>query len=232
MFGLRWRQGFGALSSSVLRLSSWSWVVVAWTLLSTALWLSQAADALAQAPLFALLDWQPVLWRSQPWRLWTAALVHWSGAHLLLNLLGCVALIAWGNAAGLGARQTWAWLLAWPLTLLLLATSPSLLRYGGLSGLLHAGVAIGAWALIWQCQGQRRLVGALVLAGLALKLLLEVPQLASWLGLGLNVPALPLAGAPGFAVASYAHFTGTVAGLFCAAALDLVLGLRPRRARF
>ena len=232
MFGLRWRQWFGALPGSVSRLSSWTWLVLAWALLSAALWLGQkAADALAQAPLFALLDWQPVLWQSQPWRLWTAALVHWSGAHLLLNLLGCAALIAWGNAAGLGARQTWAWLVAWPLTQLLLATAPSSLRYGGLSGVLHAGVAIGAWALIWHGRGQRRMVGVLVLAGLALKLLIEEPLLAHWLGLGVTLPPLPLAGAPGFAVASYAHFTGTVAGLACAVALDLVLGLLRRKQR-
>lgn len=212
------------------RLSSWTWLVLAWALLSMVLWLSQRAEgALTQAPLFTQLDWQPSLWQTQPWRLWTAALVHWSGVHLLLNLLGCAALIAWGNAAGVGARQTWAWLLAWPLTQLLLATAPSLLRYGGLSGVLHAGVAIGAWALVWHCQGQRRMVGVLVLAGLALKLLFEEPLLAHWLGL--NVPKLPLAGAPGFAVASYAHFAGTVAGLFCAAALDLVLALVPRKQR-
>jgi membrane associated rhomboid family serine protease len=206
--------------------------VLAWALLSTALWLGQqAADALAQAPLFALLDWQPVLWQSQPWRLWTAALVHWSGAHLLLNIFGCAALIAWGHAAALGWHQTLAWLLAWPLTQLLLATAPTLLRYGGLSGVLHAGVAIGAWALIWHGRGQRRMVGALVLAGLALKLLLEEPLLAHWLGLGLTVPTLPLAGAPGFAVASYAHFTGTVAGLACAVALDLALSRMRRKQR-
>ena len=214
------------------RLSSWTWLVLAWALLSTVLWLSQqAALSLAQAPLFTQLDWQPSLWQTQPWRLWTAALVHWSGAHLLLNLLGCAALIAWGHAAALGRRHTLAWLLAWPLTTLLLASSPTLLRYGGLSGVLHAGVAIGAWGLLWHCQGQRRRVGVLVLAGLALKLLLEEPLLAQWLGLGLNVPALPLAGAPGFAVAGYAHFTGTVAGLACAVALDLVLGLLPRKQR-
>lgn len=212
------------------RLSSWTWLVLIWALLSTALWLSQqAALSLAQAPHFALLDWQPGLWQTQPWRLWTAALVHWSGAHLLLNLLGCAALIAWGHAAALGRRHTLAWLLAWPLTTLLLASSPTLLRYGGLSGVLHAGVAIGTWALLWHCQGQRRRVGVLVLAGLALKLLFEEPLLAHWLGL--TVPTLPLAGAPGFAVASYAHLTGTVAGLACAVALDLVLALVPRKQR-
>jgi hypothetical protein len=68
----------------------------------------------------------------------------------------------------------------------------------------------------------------LVLLGLLVKLVLEVPLLAHWLGLA--AAQISLAGAPGFAVASYAHFTGTVAGLFCAAALDLVLGSRPRRA--
>ena len=217
------------------RLSSWTWLVMAWALLSTALWLSlQAQDALALEPLVALLDWQPALWQTQPWRLWTAAVVHWSGTHLLLNLLGCAALIAWGNAAGAETRQTCAWLLAWPLTQLLLATTPSLVRFGGLSGVLHAGVAIGAWALVWQGQGQRRVVGVLVLVGLALKVFVEEPLLVQWLGLNvrvldLNVRVLPLAGAPGFAVASYAHLTGTVAGLFCALALDLALGLVRRR---
>jgi len=75
------------------------------------------------------------------------------------------------------------------------------------------------------------MVGALVLAGLALKLLFEEPLLAHWLGLGLTLPPLPLAGAPGFAMASYAHFTGTVAGLACAVALDLALGLMRRKQR-
>ena len=219
-------------------LSSWTCLVLAWALLSVALWLGQQApSALAQAsrpPLFSLLDWQPGLWQTQPWRLWTSALVHWSGAHLLLNLLACAALVVWGNAAALGARQTWAWFLAWPLAQGLLATSPTspmLGHFGGLSGVLHAGVAIGAWALLWHDRGRRRAVGGVVLLGLAVKLLLEEPLLAQWLELWLEVPVpvavLPLAGAPGFAVASYAHFTGTVAGLVCAWALGLVLCVRP-----
>ncbi len=207
-------------------LSSWTWLILAWALLSWGLWLSQRnAGAWVQAPRMGLLDWQPGLWQSQPWRLWTAALVHWSGAHLLLNLLACAALVAWGNAVGVGARQTLAWLLAWPLAQLLLATTPSLPRYGGLSGLLHAGVAIGAWALVWQGPTRRRLVGAAVLVGLAIKLAFEVPLL------GRDVPALPLPDAPGFVVANYAHFTGTVAGLVCASALHLALRLGPQRAR-
>ena len=159
--------------------SSWTWLVLAWALLSCAVWLGTSGGATpAQLPLQALLDWQPALWQTQPWRLWTAAIVHWSGSHVLLNVLGCGALVAWGNAAALGARQTWAWLAAWPLTHVLLLASPALAHYGGLSGVLHAGVAIGAWTLLWQGHGQRRVVGALVLAGLGLKLVLEVPLLA------------------------------------------------------
>jgi hypothetical protein len=130
--------------------------------LSIGLWLSQrgqVAQALADAALLAQLDWRPGLWPTQPWPLWTAALVHWSDAHLVVNLLACSALIAWGNAAALGNRQTLAWLAAWPVTHVLLAGLAPLERYGGLSGVLHAGVAIGAWTLVWRGQGQRRVVG-------------------------------------------------------------------------
>lgn len=196
---------------------------MAWALLSLGVWLSQRAAsgiALADSPLLAQLDWRVPQWQTQPWRLWTAALVHWSDAHLGVNLLGCVALLAWGNAAALGRRQTLAWLLAWPLTHLLLGTDPSLTRYGGLSGLLHAGVAVGAWALVWHSLGRRRLVGALVLAGLVLKQVTEVPMLAHWFGLEPLALARALPGAPQFQVASYAHWCGVLAGVLCAAAVD------------
>jgi len=210
----------------------WTWLVAAWALLSLGLWLGlgtgrKGGTVEVPVPVLALLDWQPGLWQTQPWRLWTSALVHWSGYHLIVNLLACAALVAWGNAAALGARPTLAWLAAWPLTHLLLAMSPAVVRYGGLSGLLHAGVAIGAWALLRHGTGQRRWVGTLVLLGLLVKLVLEVPLLAHWFGLA--VPQMPLADAPGFAVASYAHLTGFVAGLACAVALDLVMGEPIRR---
>lgn len=94
-------------------------------------------------------------------------MVHRSAYHLGINLLACVALVAWGNAAGLGKRQTLAWLAAWPLTHLLLATAPALERDGGLSGLLHTGVAIGAWTLVRHRVGQKQWVGCWVLAGVA-----------------------------------------------------------------
>ena len=104
------------LARAVRRLRSWTWLVLAWALLSLALWLSQrgAPGALAEAARLAQLDWRPLLWQTQPWRLRSAALVHWSAYHLGINLLACVALVAWGNAAGLGKRQTLAWLAAGP----------------------------------------------------------------------------------------------------------------------
>jgi membrane associated rhomboid family serine protease len=209
-------------------LRSWTWLVLAWMVLSTGLWLSQrgqVAQALADAALLAQLDWRPGLWPTQPWRLWTAALVHWSDAHLVVNLLACAALIAWGNAAVLGNRQTLAWLAAWPVTHVLLAGLAPLERYGGLSGVLHAGVAIGAWTLVWRGQGQRRVVGGLVIAGLVLKQAIEVPALAQWLGLGPVVLPRALAGAPDFQVASYAHLCGVAAGVICAAAMDALVWL-------
>jgi hypothetical protein len=227
MVTLHGTQRFGALPKSLLALSPWTGLVLVWALGSAALWLGQVLGGVG-APFVVWLDWQPGLWIGQPWRLWTAALVHWSGAHLLLNLLACAVLVAWGNAARLGTRDAVAWLLAWPLTHGLLALWPTTGQwghwghFGGLSGVLHAGVAIGAWAVLRRGSGQVRWVGALVLAALGAKLLLEAPWAAPWLGMA--VLPVPLAGAPGFEVAGIAHLTGAVSGLVCAMALDLGLG--------
>ena len=83
-----------------------------------------------------------------------------------------------------------------PLTHLLLATAPALERYGGLSGLV-------------------------------LRQMLELPlmaKLANTLGLAPVVRALP--GAANFQVASYAHWSGVLAGVACAAAMDAIASLR------
>jgi rhomboid family GlyGly-CTERM serine protease len=161
------------------------------------------------ATLAAWLDWQPALALAQPWRCITAAWVHLSGQHLAGNLVGAVLVAAYGQAAGCGRRATLAWALAWPLTHAALALQPSLTHYGGLSGLMHAGVAVACWQLLRGERGQRRAVGAAVLAMMALKLLLEAP----WQG-------GPLRHEPGWdiAIAPLAHSTGALAGLLCAAA--------------
>ncbi len=159
------------------------------------------------APTSELLDWQPMLAWSEPWRWWTAALVHLSRGHLLANLAGCVVVAAFGWTARIGWRLTLAWLVAWPLGHLALLVQPQLTHYGGLSGLLHAGVAIAAAGLVWLGTGRQRWIGAAVLLGLVVKVIGERP----WLG--------PVQQWPGWdiGIAPIAHATGLAAGLICAA---------------
>jgi len=153
----------------------------------------------------AWLDWQPALWAHEPWRALSAALVHWSAQHLLANLAGCAVLALLGRAGRL--RATPAWLAAWPLTQLGLLLQPALLHYGGLSGLLHAGVAVAVVELLAR-HGRDRLLGAAIAAGLLAKLWLEQP-------LG---PALRTVPGWDIAIAPFAHLSGTLAGALSALA--------------
>ncbi|MDN3918788.1 rhombosortase [Roseateles violae] len=179
-----------------------SWTGISLTLAGLAL----AAFFFAPA---AALDWQPALWPRQPWRALSAALVHWSGQHLAANLAGCAMLALLGRQARLGARCSLAWLLAWPATqlgLLALPEPAALRHFGGLSGVLHAGVAIAALELLLRRRGRERTIGALIGLGLALKLLLEQPlgpplrTVPGW-----DIPLLP-----------FAHLSGALAGALCA----------------
>ncbi|MFY8117668.1 MAG: rhombosortase [Roseateles sp.] len=163
------------------------------------------------------LDWQPSLAWQEPWRAWSAAAVHLSPQHLLANLAGC-AVLAWvGRRAALPPRAALAWLLAWPLTQLgLLVLAPTLVHYGGLSGVLHAGAAVLGLSLLEGARPAReRHIGLALLLGLALKLALEQPLGA------------PLRQVPGWdiAIAPAAHLSGALAGAICA------LLLRPGRTR-
>ena len=101
-----------------------------------------------------------------------------------------------------GPREALAGLIALPLTQLGLLLRPDLLRYAGLSGVLHALVAIAALTLLMR-GGRERLVGAGILAGLAIKLALEAP-------LG---PALRPTPGFDFPVAPFAHLCGALAGV-------------------
>ncbi len=171
--------------------------------------LAAAAIELWTAPREAL-SWQPARALDQPWRVWSAAFVHWTPWHLGANLVGCAVVAAFGVAARVPLRAALAWLVAWPLSHAALALQPALTSYGGLSGVLHAGVAIAAWHLLRHDTGTRRAIGVAVMAGLAIKLLLEKP----W-----GAPTQQMAGWD-FAVAPLAHATGAIAGLVCAALGD------------
>lgn len=192
-----------------------------------ALWAGVCAAAAVGALLAhgvdpALLRWQPELAFRQPWRLVTAAWVHLSSQHLTANLAGTAVLAALGRAAGCDRRAAIAWALAWPLTHLGLLAQPTLMAYGGLSGVLHAGVAVVAWQLIRGGHGLRRAIGAAIAAGLTAKVLLEAP----WLG--------PLRQVPGWdiLIAPAGHASGALAGGLCALACGVGAGASrtPQRA--
>ena len=193
---------------------------------SSAAWLGLAA-LLAVAALLAwpvahtVLDWQPALAFSQPWRAFTAAAVHYSGLHLGANLLGTALVAALGVVAQVPARMVWAWAVAWPLTQFGLLIQPELLHYGGLSGVLHAGVAVASLYLVLRGQGAQRWIGAAILAGTCIKVIGETP----W--------GAPLRHGGGWdiAVAPLAHATGLIAGLLCAALAEAVAACRQPRMR-
>jgi rhomboid family GlyGly-CTERM serine protease len=183
-----------------------------WLALCAALGLGALLGWLAPA---LLLDWQPELAAGEPWRWWTAAFVHWSPGHLGSNLVGLLLVAALGHVAALPRRAAAAWLLAWPITHLGLLMQPALAHYGGLSGVLHAGAAVAGCWLLATARGRPRLLGAVLLTGLAIKILLEEP----W-----GPPLVQRAGWE-IALAPAAHATGALAGVACAA---LLLGM-PRR---
>jgi rhomboid family GlyGly-CTERM serine protease len=162
------------------------------------------------------LDWQPALALHQPWRALTAAGVHYSTQHLVGNLAGVALAGVFGVAAVVPSRLCWAWLAAWPLTHIGLLIKPELLHYGGLSGVVHAGVAAVIVDVLMKANSlKQRLVGWAVFAGFCGKLLSEAPWREA-----LRYP-------PGWdiAVAPIAHTTGALAGAVCA----LVVLMWPQR---
>jgi rhomboid family protein len=165
------------------------------------------------------IDWQPARAWSEPWRALSAVGVHYSVMHLLANLAGVVAVGALGVAARAPVASAWAWAAAWPLTQLGLLVEPALLHYGGLSGVLHAGVAVIAVQLLWAAPAPlgQRAVGAALLVGLCLKVAHEAP----WGAAPLRYPA-----GWDIAVAPIAHATGFAAGAVCAIVARLFMTRR------
>ncbi len=177
----------------------------AWLWLCALLAAGAAAVGAASLPLETLpawlhrLDWHPLGELSMAWRAFSAAWVHWSALHLGANLLGLGLLALLGSVARCGTEQALAWLLAWPLTQLGLLLQPQLTHYGGLSGVLHAGVAVAALHLMRSPnQLAARRIGMALAAGALAKVLLEQPwgpALRHWPGW--DIPIAPLAHASG-----------------------------------
>ena len=150
-----------------------------------------------------LLDWQPSKAWSEPWRGFTASVVHLSPMHLGGNLLA-LALVAWlGMAAPMPSRCTWAWLWSIPLCHLALLTQPEVLHYGGLSGVSHAGVAVVVTELLLRGRHNQQMIAAALGTGLLAKIWSESP----W-GPGLRI-------VPGWdiAVVPWGHASGVLAGV-------------------
>ena len=188
----------------------------AWCGVALALGLGSAIVAAVPSAvaLSTALDWQPALAWRQPWRAWSAAFVHYSALHLAANACGLALAAALGWTMRAPPRLALAWLAAWPLTQLGLLAQPALLHYGGLSGVLHAGVAVAALHLAWRGARGERWIGAVLLAGLALKVISEAP----W-GAPLRYPA-----GWDIAVAPAAHACGLVAGVLCVIAAEAAWG--------
>jgi hypothetical protein len=137
--------------------------------------------------------------------------VHWSEGHRWANLAGTVLVAALGWRARCDRVDSLAWFVAWPLTHLGLLLQPTLAHYGGLSGVLHAGVAVAAVSLLQRERGTRRALGAAILLGMALKIGLEQP----WQGALQRVPGWDVA------IATGAHLSGALMGAGCALAAAL-----------
>jgi rhomboid family GlyGly-CTERM serine protease len=176
-----------------------------------------AGALLAHGRLTEPIDWQPSLAFVHPWRWWSAAWVHYSNLHLVANLVGALLVAMLGVAANVSTRGAIAWLLAWPLTHLGLLMEPALAHFGGLSGVLHAGVAVVAIQLIIEGPPRRRWLGLMLAAGLFVKTLSETP----WIG--------PIQHPPGWdiGIAPLVHACGSVAGALTGA---LLVGFQRARA--
>jgi rhomboid family GlyGly-CTERM serine protease len=177
-----------------------------------AAWLAVALSLLIGSVLCLLLDagggleWRPSLLLQQPWRWWSAAFVHYSTLHWVGNFTGLALTAAFGWVSRVPLRAAVAWFIAWPLThLAFLWMAPGLLHYGGLSGVVHAGVAIVIiHMLITGTRGQRAVV-ATVGVGLLIKIATETP----W-----RAPVQHLEGWD-IGIAPIAHVTGALAGALC-----------------
>lgn len=152
------------------------------------------------------LDWQPSLAAREPWRALTAVAVHYSPLHLGANLAGALLVGALGVVARVPWRIVLAWALAWPLTQLGLLMRPELAHYGGLSGVLHAGVVAAALWLVVHDRGRRQLIGVAILGMVLIKIIGEAP----W------GPAVQTRDGWDIAIAPFAHASGAFCGLLCA----------------
>jgi hypothetical protein len=134
----------------------------------------------------------------------------------MLNLMGMAVVLWLGWRARMEAHAALAWCVAWPLTQVLLVLQPQLRHYAGLSGTVHAGVAVMA-VVLWCRRGRDRRFGVWLAGGLMLKLLSE----RAWTSATHTVEGW------NFELAPMAHVTGTVAGVLCAGLVACCVSASP-----
>ncbi|MET4578270.1 rhomboid family intramembrane serine protease [Ottowia thiooxydans] len=176
--------------------NAWPLTCTLLVLASAGLWIAAVKGVVSPQ----LLAWQPALWKSAPWTLWTAPLEHFVFAHALANNLALVLLAVLGSLVSAQPRDALALLLAWPLSTLGLLLWPEVGGYYGLSGLVHAAAAVLTLRALSSSATSR--IGQWMAIGLLLKLALE----HGW--------AMPVGfeSSWGFNVVFAAHLTGAVAG--------------------
>ncbi len=156
--------------------------------------------ALQALPLASGLEYRRAWLGEAPWRLLSAHWVHLSWPHALVNALA-LGLIAEVFSPWLSGRRLLSLLVGASLfiSVTLYFAWPSIAWYRGLSGALNAAFVAGC--VLWLASPRRygRLLPALLLAGVAIKNLIERSwtdhlPVADWLG-GQVVPQAHLAGA-------------------------------------
>lgn len=148
---------------------------------------------------------QPVAgWHQPLWSWWTTAWLHGSDRHLQQNLIGTGFVLLLGSTPHARLSCAVAWLMAWPLTHLLMLLQPGLDSYVGLSGVLHAGLAVWCMHQITQTETAGfKWMGWIVLAGMICKIFMENPwQRALIQPTGSDITVAP-----------WAHLSGLFSGL-------------------
>lgn len=142
----------------------------------------------------------------EPWRLWTAHVVHVGWQHAALNITALL-LLPW-IFPQYPVRRFWLmlWLGCPLLSLCLSVALPDLLRYAGLSGILH-GIYVSAAIHAWVTRSDL-LVVRIFCIGLFVKLVLE--------NMMYEPSTAELIGAP---VLTQAHYFGVALVLMLSAVL-------------